>query len=126
MSASNILAVAIGSALGGAGRYALSSIPLKSSFPVLTLLVNVLGALLIGFVTGLAARRFPAQGGAAVLFWKTGVCGGFTTFSTFSLETFDLFRRGMPVIGSLYIGISVAGCLLGVFLGEKIAQQIGA
>lgn len=118
-----MLAVAVGSALGGAGRYALSLLPLKSSFPLATFLVNVLGAFLIGFVTGLAARnsKMPES---TVLFWKTGICGGFTTFSTFSLETFTLLRKGMTAVGVLYIAASVAGCLLSVFFGERSARLI--
>lgn len=120
----NIIAVAVGSALGGIGRYALSSIPLKTPFPFLTLLVNILGALLIGFIAGLAGR-YSTMPESTVLFWKTGVCGGFTTFSTFALETCNLFRDGMSLAGTLYILLSVGGCVLGVLLGTKLSQLVG-
>ena len=58
--------------------------PAKGAFPLLTLLTNLAGAFVIGVIAGLAAKRNLPQN--AVLFLKTGLCGGFTTFSTFSLE----------------------------------------
>ena len=82
--------VACGGALGAAGRYAVSLLPVQAGFPVLTLVTNLLGAVLIGFVVGYgsAGGMTPNQ----ILFWKTGVCGGFTTFSTFSLEALTCWR----------------------------------
>ena len=56
-----------------------------------------------------------------VLFWKTGVCGGFTTFSTFSLEAYKLFENKAYVPGGAYVALSVCCCILGVFLGKKLA-----
>lgn len=88
---SSFLAVGLGGALGAMG-IRLSLLPLKSAFPWLTLLTNVLGALVIGFVVGVTADNTASPN--TVLFWKTGVCGGFTTFSTFSLETLRLFEDG--------------------------------
>ena len=86
------LMVAAGGALGAAGRYGISLLPWRGEFPLLTLCTNFLGALAIGFVVGLAGPRRLSPGWT--LFWKTGVCGGFTTFSTFSLESFTLLERG--------------------------------
>lgn len=114
------LIVALGSAVGGAGRYAISSIPVKTVFPVFTLVVNVLGAVLIGFIVGLASAREDLSA-RTVLFLKTGVCGGFTTFSTFSLETYNLFSEKLYLLGSVYIAASVAGCLAGIACGMKLA-----
>lgn len=115
--------VALGSALGGAGRYAVSLVPARGPFPVLTLAVNLLGAVLIGFIAGLAAQR-PDLSKAAVLFWKTGVCGGFTTFSTFSLEAYELLQGRQYWTGSAYVAISVAGCLAGILCGQRLSRVV--
>ena len=81
--------VALGGAVGAMGRYAISLIPTKTGFPVLTLITNIAGAILIGFIVGIVNLREDISPHTA-LFWKTGVCGGFTTFSTFSLEAVSL------------------------------------
>ena len=104
-------------------RYGISLLPCKGDFPVLTLVTNLLGAILIGFLAGLATTA-KTPSGEAMLFWKTGVCGGFTTFSTFSLEAVQLFRKGKVGGGVLYIVCSVAGCLLGVLAGMWLAKRI--
>ena len=116
----NFLFVAFGGALGAMGRYAVSLIPTKTEFPVLTLLTNLLGALLIGALTGIVAKndRISAN---AILFWKTDVCGGFTTFSTFSLEALALLEKKAYFLGALYIALSVAGCMIGVLCGRKLS-----
>ena len=79
------LFVALGGAIGAMARYAISLIPVKTGFPVLTLITNILGAILIGFIVGIASshENIPEN---AILFLKTGVCGGFTT-----LEGVDYF-----------------------------------
>ena len=76
----NFLFVALGGAVGAMARYAISLIPLKTEFPFLTLITNVIGAILIGFIVGITSARDGVSKNM-VLFWKTGVCGGFTTFS---------------------------------------------
>lgn len=114
----SFLFVALGGALGSALRYTISLIPCKTDFPVLTLITNFIGALAIGFVIGIADDKSPNT----LLFWKTGVCGGFTTFSTFSLEAFSLFEKKMFVLGGLYVLLSVGLCLVGVFLGKKLSS----
>ena len=76
-----IICVGLGGGLGAALRYGISLLPYKGTFPALTLVTNVLGALVIGVIAGLAARKNLSPN--LVLFLKTGVCGGFTTFSTF-------------------------------------------
>ena len=103
-------------------RYGISLIPYKGTFPVLTLCTNLLGAVLIGVITGLASRgRVPPEGS---LFWKTGVCGGFTTFSTFSLEGLALFQEERYWAGGLYMVLSVGLCLAGVALGQRMSQAL--
>ena len=89
---SRFLWVALGGAAGAMLRYAISLIPVRGSFPVLTLITNLLGALLIGFIAGAAELTSPSPN--LILFVKTGLCGGFTTFSTFSLESYTLLKAG--------------------------------
>lgn len=115
------LFVALGGALGACGRYAISLIPVRTQFPYLTLITNLLGALLIGFIVGAADGKSSKN---AMLFWKTGVCGGFTTFSTFSLEAYELFEKGAYLTGALYAVLSVSVCLLGVLIGKKLSLLI--
>ena len=117
------LFVAMGGAIGAMARYAISLIPVKSEFPLLTLLTNILGAILIGFIVGFASNRDNISGNT-VLFWKTGVCGGFTTFSTFSLEAFHLMEHKRYSLSGVYITLSVLFCLLGVLCGNRLAAMI--
>ena len=120
MSTTSLLAVGMGGALGAIGRYGLSLLPLRGEFPLLTLITNLLGAVLIGFIAGWAGRGQLSPGWA--LFWKTGVCGGFTTFSTFSLESLSLLEKGRWLLGGSYMVLSVVLCLLGVALGERLSR----
>ena len=116
------VAVGLGGALGAMGRYGVSLLPLKSGFPWLTLLTNLLGAVAIGAIACAASQgRLAALG---TLFWKTGVCGGFTTFSTFSLETLQLLEDGKTFAGVLYAVCSVVLCVFGVWCGWMLAQAL--
>ena len=114
----SLLFVALGGALGAAGRHGLSLLPWKGAFPLLTLLTNFLGAVAIGFLSGLFSQRLLGERGK--LFWQTGVCGGFTTFSTFSLESLVLLEDGHTGLFALYAAASVGLCLLGVWLGRNV------
>lgn len=111
--------IALGGAIGAMGRYAISLIPIKTSFPLLTLLTNMVGAVAIGFIVGVVNSREDISPNT-VLFWKTGVCGGFTTFSTFSLEALTMLENRSYFAGGLYIALSVSCCILGVFCGKKL------
>ena len=116
----NLLLVALGGGLGAAGRWLLSLAPFPAAFPFATLLTNFLGAAVIGAIAALAERSaLPAP---AVLFLKTGVCGGFTTFSTFSLESLTLLEKGKWLLGGSYMVLSVVLCLLGVALGQRLSR----
>lgn len=117
------LFVALGGAVGAMGRYAISLIPCKTTFPTLTFITNIAGALLIGFIVGVADKRNDMSPNT-VLFLKTGVCGGFTTFSTFSLETFNLFQNKDYVTGGIYAALSVVCCIFGIFCGKKLAMLV--
>lgn len=116
-----LLFVAFGGAIGAMGRYAISLIPVKAEFPILTLITNIIGAVLIGFIVGVVNTHEDVSQNT-VLFWKTGVCGGFTTFSTFSLEAFHLFEKKSYLAGGSYVLLSVAFCILGILCGRKLAM----
>ena len=120
MSITSLLAVGAGGALGAIGRWGFSLLPFQGEFPLLTLATNLLGAVLIGFIAGLAGRGGLSSGWT--LFWKTGVCGGFTTFSTFSLESLTLLEKGRWLLGGSYMVLSVALCLLGAALGQRLSR----
>ena len=116
--------VALGGALGAVTRYAISLIPVKTQFPILTLVTNILGAILIGFIVGITDKKADVSPNT-VLFWKTGVCGGFTTFSTFSLEAYKLFENKAYALGGVYVTLSVCCCIFGIFIGKKLATVTG-
>lgn len=119
----NFLPVALGGAVGAVGRYAISLIPSKTVFPFLTLITNIIGAVLIGFIVGIVGDKHNVSH-STVLFWKTGVCGGFTTFSTFSLEALSLLEDKSYLLGGSYILLSVLGCIIGVFCGKRLSMLI--
>ena len=116
--------VALGGGLGAVARYAISLIPVKTAFPILTLVTNILGAILVGFIVGITDKKGDVSQNT-VLFLKAGVCGGFTTFSTFSLEAYKLFENKTYALGGVYVVLSVFCCLCGIFFGKKLATLIG-
>ena len=117
-----VVLVALGSALGGVCRY-LVSLALNGSgcFPYGTLAVNVVGSLAIGALTGWLAH---GAGCAAAVraFAVVGFCGGFTTFSTFSNETFRMLEYGQFGLLSLYVALSLLAGLAAVALGVALAR----
>lgn len=122
MTVKYILTVAAGGAIGAVLRYMVSLIPFKGSFPTATFAVNILGAFILGFIAGAAAAKGIPH--TLQLFLKTGICGGFTTFSTFSLESAALFQNGRTAMAVCYISASLFGALAFVFLGQKLGKSV--
>lgn len=118
----NILIVALGGALGAVCRYEISRIPFKVNFPIATFITNLIGAFLIGFIVGISEKKKVSE--RIVLFFKTGFCGGFTTFSTFSLEAMTLLNDGKYLTGGAYMALSLILCVAGVAFGQQCARQI--
>lgn len=116
-----VLCVGIGGFLGAVLRYGMGLVPFDGAFPWATFAVNLIGAVAIGALAEIAGRT-DALSPEALLFLKTGVCGGFTTFSTFSLETVELFESGRLALGAAYAGASLACCLVGVLLGKALVR----
>jgi fluoride exporter len=124
----NYIWIMIGSALGGAARYWCSGFAasrIGETFPWGTLMVNVIGSFVIGFFATLTAPdgRFLV-GTTARQFVMVGICGGYTTFSSFSLQTLNLARDGEWFRACANIGLSVVLCMLAVWLGLVAAAAL--
>jgi fluoride exporter len=116
----NILLVFLGGGAGSIVRYLIGLWiqPLAVKFPIATLVSNVLACLIIGMVTGLSLKGGIDDQYKLLL--ATGFCGGFSTFSTFSNETIQLFQSGQMVYAFLNILIGVVVCLAAVVIGMKL------
>ena len=122
-----ILLVAIGSGLGGVLRYLVPCwMGAAKGFPWATLTVNVVGSLLIGLLSGLLARHGGSSAESVRCFAVVGFCGGFTTFSTFSNETFRLLESSQWLSAAAYVSLSILAGLAAVFLGYAISRGVGA
>ena len=126
MSFTSCLYVVIGGAVGTLARYLLSvaALPISQSLPLGTIGINILGSFVIGLfgTLTLAHGRFPVSEETR-LFVMVGVCGGFTTFSSFSLQTLDLLRSGATLRAFVNIVLSVVLCVGAVSLGHLIAAH---
>ncbi len=130
--------VMLGSALGGALRYGVAEWaqglrgpwtpagPDTAAFPIGILIVNVLGSLLLGLIVGLLANDVSSGAAQLRLLLAVGLCGGFTTFSTFSLDTVRLLQSGAPGVAAANVALSlvlgVAGCGAGLALAGTFAR----
>jgi CrcB protein len=118
--------VAAGGMLGSVARYLVSlALPALSGFPLATLFVNITGSFIIGLYSTLSGpdgRLFAST--RQRQFVMTGICGGYTTFSAFSLETFRLLHDGMRATAFLNIAVSVVTWLLAVWLGHVLASRL--
>ena len=126
MTARTLFLVAIGGALGSVLRYAFSWFIQQhqnGNFPWGTFLVNITGCLLIGFFVGWALRTGNTRS-EGILFLTTGFCGGFTTFSAFSLENIHLIRNNQWQQALAYTSASLAFGLLATFVGISLVKNI--
>jgi CrcB protein len=113
--------IALGSALGGMARFWLGkeiTSHYGSAFPWGTMTINILGSFLIGFASNWS------QQDTVRLFVMVGICGGFTTFSSFSLETLTLLRMGAWQRGSAYVVASVGICVIATMLGSVAGRRL--
>src|SRR5215468_6451631 len=123
--------VAIGGALGSVGRYWFSGLVARQfgeTFPWGTLLVNISGSFVIGFFAAMTGSegRWLVPPGFRLQFFMAGVCGGYTTFSSFSLQTLNLMTDGEWLYAGANIIFSVFCCLLAVWLGHLLAGSLNA
>ena len=122
-----LLLVFLGSGIGGAARYGVNVWSLKAfgpGFPAGTLIVNVVGGLAIGLIAGwLAFRASAAWSQDLRLFLTTGILGGFTTFSAFSLDAVTLIERGDYGAAALYVVLSVVLSIAAVAVGLAVIRS---
>lgn len=127
MNLSTCLLIAVGGAIGTLGRYGLSllALPISRDLPWGTILINISGSFIIGFfgTLTLAGGRFPVSENVR-LFVMVGFCGGFTTFSAFSLQTLDLLRDGAAIRATANVLLSVALCIGAVAVGHASAAYL--
>lgn len=119
----NCLFVGIGGAIGSVARYLVGLVPMKiqNDFPLTTLIINVLGAFCIGVIVALAGR-YKSFDPKLLLLLKVGFCGGFTTFSTFSLETVGLLQKGNYFSAGIYMALSIILCICAILFAQAIVK----
>lgn len=126
MSLTTCLMIIAGGALGSLARYliALAALPVSQSLPLGTIGINILGSFIIGLfgTLTLAHGRYPVSENIR-LFVMVGFCGGFTTFSSFSLQTLDLMRNGAMGRAAINVVASVVLCVSAVAAGHLIASH---
>lgn len=123
----NCLCVGAGGCVGAIARYLMGLVvpAHQSCFPLGTFAVNVIGAFVIAFIATWFLRHLGLDG-RLLLFLMTGVCGGFTTFSSFTWESLQLIQRGDVLVAGAYIVGSCALCLVAAFVGQQLAMRFGA
>ena len=120
----NFLIVGLGGAVGSMLRYGVQKIfqvQTVATFPTGTLLVNIAGCFLIGILWSLVSRSLTWNDEMKLLL-MTGFCGGFTTFSAFTLEGIGLLKENRTVLFVIYLTASVVGGLLATFIGIRIVK----
>lgn len=122
----NYAAVAIGGAIGCCARYGMTQVVqlfYSGKFPLPTLLVNVLGSFILGFLFYWTLERFPVNPTLRLAI-LTGGLGGFTTFSTFMVESFGLMENGMPTRAALYVVLSVVVGFIAAVAGAWLSRHL--
>lgn len=125
----NYLIVALGSALGGMARYWVTGLQLPwalSGFPTGTLLVNIVGCFIIGVVVVIVSQWGRPSAEPIQLFFMVGLLGGFTTFSSFSLQTISLIQLGQIWLALWYVALSVLCCIGAAFAGYWVAHTLSS
>lgn len=119
------LAVFLGGGLGSLSRYGMGKLlgSTVTGFPTGTLAANFLACIVLGFVGGWFLQRGQLDN-TVKLAITTGFCGGFSTFSTFSLETLKLFEEGKAWMAILYILMSLVACIAGIWLGQSLGKSL--
>ena len=122
--------VAIGGALGTTGRYWLSGVVARTigeTFPWGTVIVNIVGSFVIGFFATLTGPDGRVYASSIVRqFVMLGICGGYTTFSSFSLQTLNLMNDGEWLRAGGNVVVSVVCCMVAVWIGHVLASGLGA
>lgn len=113
------LLVGIGGGLGAVARYGFGALvgTLANGFPVATFLINIIGSIAMGLLVGFLARTTPQFQEEIRLFVAVGLFGGFTTFSSFSLDAVVMIERGDYLLATIYIVGSVLLSIAGLFMG---------
>jgi len=123
----NYIVISIGAAIGGVFRYGLASFiqkKVESFFPYGTLIVNITGSFILGFVMYyLDEKEFLSP--QMRLFLTVGLCGGFTTFSTFSYETLNLIKNSQFLLAAFNVLGSVFLCLIAIYLAYVLSKSLG-
>lgn len=124
----NCLAVGAGGFVGAVGRYLLGLVPANLGGTTIgvictTFAINVIGSFAIGLIAAVSSRQanFSPE---LLLFLKVGICGGFTTFSTFSLESLQLIESGAWGLAALYMVASIVVCVAAAFAGDAAGAAL--
>jgi CrcB protein len=118
----NLFIVGLGGGIGSMIRYAASLLMNTKLFPYATFSVNIIGSFIIGLVFALSIKEMGITNNWK-LFLSTGICGGFTTFSAFSLENMGLLQSGKIGLAFIYIALSIIMCIVACYLGYLLIMK---